>query len=455
MGSMAITDVAEALRPEDRSQEIVDEFDEGFVSFDSELCVTECNSVAERLFKLKREDLLGRKLWRVAGLASTSPFGALVRRAAAAHAIENAELTYRCTGSARQLAVHAFPLEGGIAAIWRDITEARAAERRLAQSEARYREIGDGLPMAAWLSRANGKLEFINQAMADALGRPRSALLGDGWIGCIDPEDRASLLQARDDARENHGSVHYEGRFRRPDGELRIIQLYGRPRFDSDGAFRGHVGIAADVTERRHAEHRQRLLINELNHRVKNTLAIVQSLVRHTLRDHAAPDVLEEAVTDRLLALSAAHDVLNREHWTGANVADIARELMRPFGHGGRVSLNGPEARVSPKSAIAISMALMELATNASKHGALTTPQGRIELSWRPREGRVLLEWRETGGPRVDSPRFSGFGATVLGRMLAVELGRPAELVYAPEGLICRLDAPETPKAEPTMVDPG
>jgi PAS domain S-box-containing protein len=124
---------------------------------------------------------------------------------------------------------------------------------------------------------------FINQAMVDALGRPRRELLGEGWLHWIDPEDRPRLLAARAAARATHGPVRFEGRFRRPGGALRVIELYGRPRFDARGAFCGHIGIAADVTEARRFEHQRTLLINELNHRVKNTLTTVQSLVRQTL----------------------------------------------------------------------------------------------------------------------------------------------------------------------------
>ncbi len=387
-----------------------------------------------------REDLIGRRLWDVANLPPNSPLGEFVRQVAADHSPAEAELTYRKVGRLRLLSVRAFPVGEEIVVVWRDITAARAAERRLALSEARYREIADSLPAAAWLSRADGKLEFINQAMADALGRPRRALLGEGWIECIDPEDQPHLLQVRAEARENHSEFHYEGRFRRPDGAMRIIELYGRPRFDAQGSFRGHVGIAKDVTDARAAERHHRLLINELNHRVKNTLATVQSLVRHTLRDHGAPNELERAVAARLVALAAAHDLLSREHWNSAGLADLIRGVMQPYAE--RLSVAGPEVRISPKTAIALSMGLHELATNAAKHGALSTDHGHVEISWSRRGDAVALQWRESGGPPKTSPKPSGFGALLLGRMLADELGHPGEMVYAPDGLICRLQAP-------------
>jgi two-component sensor histidine kinase len=200
--------------------------------------------------------------------------------------------------------------------------------------------------------------------------------------------------------------------------------------------------MAADVTDARDAERRQQLLIDELNHRVKNTLTTVQSLVHNTLRDAGAPSGIEEILTERLMALSAAHDVLTRENWSGARLADIARETLKPYLAEGRILIEGPDARVPTNVAVALSMALHELATNALKYGALSTSAGEVRLSW-SRGDRVLrLEWREMGGPPVRPPERQGFGSRLLLRGLTGDLTSPAELIYAPEGLICRLDVP-------------
>ena len=432
----------EPFRAEDRSRRILADLAEGFVSFDAAWCFVDCNGVGERLFRHKLADLRGHYFCDVAGFDGESAFADLVRRVGTAKSAEEMELTFRTEGRSRLLEVHAFPLGDGVAARWRDITAARAAERRLALSEARYHEIAHGLPTAAWVSRASGGLEFINQAMVDALGRPRRELLGDGWLDAIDPDDRGHLLRVRDAARATHGSFQCEGRFRRADGALRIIELFGRPRFDAHGAFRGHIGVANDVTEAREFEERQQLLINELNHRVKNTLAMVQALVRQTLRDDRAPLTVERDVTERLIALAAAHDVLSRVHWKDAELSDVVGGVMQPYEHGGRVRVRGPPALIAPKAVIPLSMALHELATNAAKYGALSAPEGRVELTWRRAETTVELEWRERGGPPVAAPTLSGFGSQLLGRVLAGQLGRPAELTYAPEGLTCRIEAP-------------
>ena len=374
--------------------------------------------------------------------------GELSHRVFTTHTPEATEVLFTREGSARLLEMQVFPLGDGIGAACRDITAVRTAARQLAESEERYRELADGTPAAAWLTRADGQLEFINQAMADALGRPREALLGEGWMDAVDPADHVRLMGARLRVRATHGPFRFEGRFRRPSGALVIIQMYGRPRFNSAGAFWGHAGMASDVTQARDVERRQQLLIDELNHRVKNTLTTVQSLVHNTLRDAGASAGIEDVLTERLMALSAAHDVLTRENWSGAQLADIARETLKPYLTEGRILMEGPDARAPANVAVALSMALHELATNALKYGALSTSAGEVRLSWSRGAGVLHLEWRERGGPPVRPPERQGFGSRLLLRGLTGDLSSPAELIYAPEGLICRLDVPALGKSE-------
>jgi PAS domain S-box-containing protein len=440
---MAMTGTVAAAPEAQRARQIVEGLSEGFLALDADWRLTDCNSATERFLDVDREDILGQPLWDVLGTEPDSPFGQIGRRVIATQEPEEAEVLFVRRRRRRLLLVQVFPLESGLGAVWRDITTLRIAERQMADSEARYRELADGTPAAAWLTRPDGRLEFVNQAMADALGRPRKELLGLRWQEAIDPEDRERMEETRRRARTRRAPLHYEGRFRRPDGGVRIIELYGRPRFDNNGEFRGYAGMAADVTEMREAEERQKLLIAELNHRVKNTLATVQSLIRQTLRDSGVAPEVEEMITERLIALSAAHDVLTRESWAGARLSDIARAALDPYLPLGRIAVAGPQVRISPKVAVPLSMALHELCTNAVKHGSLSTETGRVQLSWTRRDERaVLLEWRESGGPPPSSQRRTGFGSRLLGRALAGELGRPAELTFAPEGLICRIVVP-------------
>jgi PAS domain S-box-containing protein len=428
----------------------------GFLSVGADGTLVDCNASAERLFGRRRDELIGQRSWEVAGLGHKTSFGGMIHRVAAEHVPEDAEIVLRGERGEKLLAVHALPTATGVDVEWSDITAARTAELRLALSEARHEEAADGMPAAAWLSRADGALIYVNRVLVEALGRPRHELLGHRWIEAIDPEDRPEFLAVRSAARAEHSSVQYEGRFLRPDGAARRIQLYGRPRFDFRGEFCGHVGLAKDVTEMRETQARQAALVNELNHRVKNTLATVQSLVRHTLREHGAPRETERAVVERVMALSAAHDVLNRDCWTGADVTDLVQELLAPYGCPGRIGAAGPHLRISPRSAIALAMGLRELAAGAVAHGALSTPEGHVELDWREDGDRVALEWREIGGPpAAAAAQASGFGALLLGRLLAADLGEPAEMVQTPDGLICRMRAAVHPSPAATLGSSG
>lgn len=418
-----------------RAREIVDGLDEGFLGIDERWQVTDCNAAALAFLDSDEQDLRGRKLWEISGLAIDGGFGDLARRVGRTRSPEAAEIVCPGRNKERLVQVRVFPLGPGLGAILRDITDVRDAARQMAESEAQYRELADGTPAAAWLSRSDGELEFINQAMADALGRTREALLGEGWMSAIDPEDRQAMLEGRAQARAAHSEFHYEGRFRRPDGALRLVQLYGRPRFDRSGGFLGHVGMATDVTEVRAAERQQALLIGELNHRVKNALATVQSVVSLTLRETGVPGEVKSLVLGRLMALSAAHNVLNRELWNGAQLVDIVAAVAIPYADAQRIEIGGPRAWLGPNGVVSLAMALHELAVNAVKYGALSTPTGQVRLTWREIDGAVVLDWRERGGPAVTPPQRTGYGSRLLRQLRA-------ELDFAPEGLACRIRLP-------------
>lgn len=321
-----------------------------------------------------------------------------------------------------------------------------AADRaRLAESEQRFRAMADGAPSPVWVTGQDGGLEFANQAFCDLSGMSLETLRGHGWIDILHPDDRTRVAAARIDAREGRALNTWEARFLIKGGEWRWMRTASSARFDETGAFQGYVGMAMDVTDTRRAEERQRLLINELNHRVKNTLATIQSLARQTLRDGVSARDACERLTERLLALSAAHNVLTRENWEGADLADIAREAMRPYEEpaSGHVTVEGPPARLAPNVALALAMALHELATNALKYGALSVPEGRVALTWTldvPAKAIELI-WRESDGPAVEPPAAKGFGSRLLAS-LAGELGAPADLAYGSEGVTCRLRAP-------------
>ncbi|WP_332769028.1 PAS domain-containing sensor histidine kinase [Phenylobacterium sp.] len=201
------------------------------------------------------------------------------------------------------------------------------------------------------------------------------------------------------------------------------------------------VGLFRDVTEMRAAEQRQRMLINELNHRVKNSLATVQSIAAQTLR--SAPDLLSAriALEARLVALAAAHDILTAESWHGARLIEVIAAAMGPFETLQRpqISRSGPPVWLAAQPALALSLALHELATNAVKYGALSRPEGRVTIRWNLVGDMLTITWREDGGPPVRAPVRSGFGSRLLQRSLARDLHGEVVVAFAPEGVVCEI----------------
>ncbi|MFZ5720815.1 MAG: sensor histidine kinase [Pseudomonadota bacterium] len=197
-----------------------------------------------------------------------------------------------------------------------------------------------------------------------------------------------------------------------------------------------------------------RLMVNELNHRVKNTLATVQSIVSQTLRVRDTSSATRDTLTARIVALSKAHDVLTNEQWSGASLTEIAAQAAQPFLTGlgeGRIALNGPDVRLPPKTAIAVALALHELATNAVKYGALSVPEGSVDFSWTlaERDGAHVLTavWREMGGPPVSPPTRAGFGTRLIERGLAADLNGDVSMTYPPDGVVCTIRARVDPDA--------
>lgn len=212
-----------------------------------------------------------------------------------------------------------------------------------------------------------------------------------------------------------------------------------------NGEMVGAVLIAVDISERKRAEEHQRLLMHELNHRVKNTLATVQALVTQTLRAAPSNADARAAIDARLAALSRAHDVLTRERWEGASLHEIIAQAIEPFTPS-RFQRHGPQVRLNPGRALAIAMALQELATNATKYGALSDSSGIVSLMWNVESAsgapRLQLTWEERDGPRVTAPASRGFGTRLIERSLAQELDGQVSIAFAPTGVICKIDMP-------------
>lgn len=245
----------------------------------------------------------------------------------------------------------------------------------------------------------------------------------------------------------NKEVVDYEVEHEFLDIGRRSILLNAR-KLDRNGGREQLILVAIeDVTERRRAEEHQKILIGELNHRVKNTLAVVQSIASRTLNHAATTEEAQAAFLSRLVNLGRAHDVLTRENWAGASLTDIVAGAVEPHSAGGDgFRIEGPNVRLAPKAALTVAMTLYELGTNAAKYGALSGAEGRVTVNWRVvgdgDDRHLILRWEESEGPKVAPPERKGFGSDLIERALAWELGGKAHVDYQPSGVVCEFDVP-------------
>lgn len=229
------------------------------------------------------------------------------------------------------------------------------------------------------------------------------------------------------------------------DGTSRTLLTSASALRDEKGAVLGAVLVGLDITERKQGEDQRRLLVHELNHRVKNTLAIVQSIALQTMRGATSLVEVRHALTDRLVALAKAHDALTGENWEGAELNDIVAGAIAPLADADRFQVEGPRVWLSPALSLSLALALHELATNASKYGALSTEQGWVNISWAVDGAldaqRLTLRWRERGGVPVQPPTRQGFGTRLIERSFSADLGGSATIDFAPDGVTCVIEA--------------
>ena len=232
---------------------------------------------------------------------------------------------------------------------------------------------------------------------------------------------------------------------RTPDAPLeeRFVDFIYQPILGPDGEAVAVFVEGSDVTDRVMGERQQKLLVDELNHRVKNTLATVQAIADQTLRATAEPQEFRRTFQARLLALSSTHNLLTATSWRSAALRDVARLEFTPYDPS-RYRLKGPDLALSPSEALALGMLFHELATNAAKHGALSDGGGGgcVRVEWKVKGGVLLIEWTEHGGPPVAPPSRRGFGSRLIERSLQGQLRGEATLDYAPEGLRCHIRLP-------------
>jgi len=266
-------------------------------------------------------------------------------------------------------------------------------------------------------------------------------------IDRVHPDDRKRVMAARSLAVTRLGSYEDEFRIVLANGETRWISAHGETLGDAAGKPVRMIGTNLDITRRKEQENHIRFLLREVSHRAKNLLAIVQSMATQTARTSLTLDDFQARFGQRLQGMAASHDLLVSQNWQGVDIGELVRAQLRPFAEEGgrRLDVAGPQVFLTPAAAQSIGLALHELATNATKYGALSAAAGKVSVSWRTLRDdlapRFQMTWRESGGPEVTAPQRRGFGHTVFERMIKQALGASIKIDYATEGVTWNLEA--------------
>ncbi|KHL26606.1 histidine kinase [Croceibacterium mercuriale] len=333
----------------------------------------------------------------------------------------------------------------------RDDLEAQV-ERRNAELLASEQRLGFALKagrLGSWSFDPMTERMVVSDRCKQNFGRPISQPFTYADLKqAVHPDDRERRDAALAAAIGNGDDYDIEYRILTPAGEERWLQVRGQAHARADGTPLIVVGTSQDVTARRQAEDHRALLANELSHRVKNTLATLQSIVAQTIRNANSLEAAGETLSARIMSMAAANDLLINERWESAPITDLFRRALAPFGvdDADRFYLSGPDVRLQPRVAIAFALALHELATNASKYGALSLADGSVTIDWQvvtdTRPASLQVIWTEEGGPAVTPPDRLGFGSRLIERVLALEIGGTAKLDYRPEGVVFTAEAP-------------
>lgn len=342
-------------------------------------------------------------------------------------------------------------------------SQRRHAEQALIETERRLRLAQESAGIGTFdYDLRSGELRWDERCKAMfGLGPDAEVSYAGSFLPALHPDDRERVEAAVDLTLDPSSGGTYDIVHRivgLTDGLLRHIHAAGQTIADNGETVR-FIGAVRDVTEQMEAEERQKMLTRELQHRVKNTLAMVNALANQTLRRATNVQDGLAAFSARLIALGKAHDILTQTSWTSAPIAAIVAnslETHQPRDES-RIAVSGPDLRLTARQSLALALGLHELATNATKYGALSNDTGQVRIEWDLESAKgtrqLTFTWHETGGPPVEAPAARGFGSRLIEQAMAAEFGGEVKIDYRPEGIVCTIEAAVT--EEPAEEDPA
>jgi two-component sensor histidine kinase len=327
-------------------------------------------------------------------------------------------------------------------------TELRAAGAGLADNDDVLRGVLEGCGDCIKILDLDGHLQFMSEGgkrvmEVEDFGKLKGCPWPDFWAGAGNADARAAVETAK-----AGGTGRFKGAANTAKGNPRYWDVQVSPIFGEDGKPSHILSISRDITELVEFQELQKVLTAELQHRIKNSLAMVSAIANQTIRGDDM-DAARKAFTGRLMTLSHAHDILVQTSWVSAPIKEVIEGALASHRPGqGRIEVRGPELQLSPKPALAIAIAVHELATNAAKYGALSNDKGKVNIFWETTgsgdKSSFYFDWVENGGPRVVEPEQAerGFGTRLIERMLKGDFGGEVLLDFKPDGLVCKLSAP-------------
>jgi len=328
-----------------------------------------------------------------------------------------------------------------------DISERKKAEHALAERNMQLALAGKAGLVGTYAHDINRDMMQVSEGYVALHGLPEgtTASSRSEWMRRAHPEDLARKLAAESKAiRERGGEYSVEYRIVRH-GEVRWIESRSFISYDNDGSPQRVIGVNIDITERKRAEEHQSVLVAELDHRVKNVLATVSAVAGHTLETSSSMSHFVAALDGRIRSMATVHELLSTRRWRGMPMAELLQREFAAYASTNNTTIDGPEVMLSSEAGQAMAMVIHELVTNAVKHGALSTKSGRVSVRWYRRlngSAQLVLIWQETGGPRVEVSKKSGYGTGIVRDLIPYEFGGTVDFSLAPEGARCRLEIP-------------